>query len=118
MSKKTIKCKSCSNDVSSKAKVCPNCGSKIKKPIYKKWWFWLVIAILFIAVVSGGGDDENVAESGEPTTVVDETKAFEGDSAELTIGENTNLNTIEESKKEKNKQQQKTLLIKQSIKKQ
>ena len=101
MSKKTIKCKSCSNDVSSKAKVCPNCGSKIKKPIYKKWWFWLVIAILFIAVVSGGGDDENVAESGEPTTVVDETKAFEGDSAELTIGENTNLNAIEESKKEK-----------------
>lgn len=58
MSAKMIKCKSCNNDISSDAKACPNCGAKVKKPIYKKWWFWLIVIVLFIGIISASGGDE------------------------------------------------------------
>ena len=69
MSAKMIKCGSCGNDISSDAKSCPNCGAKVKKPIYKKWWFWLIIAILFIAVVSAAGGDDSDVSSGSNNSV-------------------------------------------------
>lgn len=46
-------CKKCGNEVTKGAVVCPNCGCKIKKPIYKKWWFWVIIVVVAIAI--GGG---------------------------------------------------------------
>ncbi len=58
MSAKMIKCKACSNDVASNAKNCPNCGAKIKKPIYKKWWFWLIVVIAVISIASASGSEE------------------------------------------------------------
>lgn len=63
MSAKMIKCSSCGNDVSSAAKACPNCGAKVKKPIYKKWWFWLIIAVVFIAVIGMAGEDDEGSPS-------------------------------------------------------
>ena len=72
MSKKTLYCKACNNEISSKAKVCPNCGVKIKKPVYKKCWFWLIIVFVLIAVISVGGDDEPTTEAGDTTTVAEE----------------------------------------------
>ena len=71
MSKKTLCCKACNNEISSKAKVCPNCGAKLKKPVYKRWWFWAIIVFVLIAIISGGGDDTNT-ETGENTTVTEE----------------------------------------------
>ena len=41
-------CKNCNNPLPEKATVCPSCGAKNKKPIYKKWWFWLIIALIVI----------------------------------------------------------------------
>ncbi len=66
MSAKMIKCGSCGNEISSDAKSCPNCGAKVKKPVYKKWWFWLIIVILFIGIISAaGGDDSGSSVGGE-----------------------------------------------------
>lgn len=54
------KCNSCGADIAKSAKVCPNCGAKNKKPIYKRVWFWILIAFLVIAVISAGsGSSEN-----------------------------------------------------------
>ncbi len=63
MSAKMIKCGSCGNDISSEAKACPNCGAKVKKPIYKKWWFWLIIAIAFIGIIAAAGGDSSEPSS-------------------------------------------------------
>lgn len=49
-------CKNCSKEIDKKAVICPQCGVKIKKPIYKKIWFWIIITIIVIAVAASGGD--------------------------------------------------------------
>ena len=38
------KCKECSHEVSTEAKICPNCGAKVKKPVGLGGW--ILIAIL------------------------------------------------------------------------
>jgi len=50
-----VPCKVCGTMVSKSAKKCPGCGTKIKKPFYKKWWVWAITAVVLIAAVSGGG---------------------------------------------------------------
>ena len=57
-----MNCKKCGQEVDKKAVVCPNCGCKIKKPIYKKWWLWVIVVVVAIIIGTSGGSDE-------PTTV-------------------------------------------------
>lgn len=52
-----IKCKSCSAEIASNAKVCPSCGAKNKKPFYKKWWVWAIAIIIAATVISNSGND-------------------------------------------------------------
>lgn len=67
MSKKLINCKTCKNEIAKSAKVCPNCGAKMKKPFYMNWFLWL-IAIIGIVVISqnamkSGGDESTIQTS-------------------------------------------------------
>lgn len=59
MVSKLIKCKTCGKEIAANAKMCPNCGSKDKKPIYKKWWFYLLILVLVIVILVSTGDDSS-----------------------------------------------------------
>ena len=61
---KMVKCKTCGADIAKSAKVCPSCGAKNKKPIYKRWWLWALVVLLLIGM-AGGGDVEQV-EAGAP----------------------------------------------------
>ncbi len=70
---KITNCKTCNSEIASNAKVCPQCGAKNKKPIYKKWWLWSIVALIIIVVAVSGGDVEEqmespVAESSVSTT--------------------------------------------------
>lgn len=61
MSKKSkmVICRNCNNPISAKAKICPSCGAKNKKPFYKKVWFIIlaiIVAIGVIASISSGGE--------------------------------------------------------------
>lgn len=69
---KLITCKHCGAEIASSAKVCPKCGGKNKKPIYKKWWFWLIVVLLIIGAGSQGKTEGNSNDSVEntPTAVV------------------------------------------------
>ena len=49
---KATKCKSCSMENPSSAKVCSNCGAKIIKPIYKRWWFRAIMIWLLIGLIT------------------------------------------------------------------
>ena len=48
-------CKNCNTEINKKAVICPNCGVKIKKPIYKRFWFWILVVVVIIAIAAGGG---------------------------------------------------------------
>ena len=60
---KLIKCKTCGSEIASHAKVCPSCGGKNKKSIYKKWWFWCLIVL--IALGSAGGSNQSSSSANE-----------------------------------------------------
>ena len=54
MKKKMKKCKTCGQEIARKAKICPHCGAKNKKPFYKRVFFWLILLILTAAVAIYG----------------------------------------------------------------
>ena len=62
-------CKNCNNPLPEKATVCPSCGAKNKKPIYKKWWFWLIIALIVIGAASSGGTESDPSDN-QPSSSV------------------------------------------------
>ena len=68
---KMIHCKTCSKEIASNAKSCPNCGAKNKKPIYKRPWFiiimFFVIAGVLVALSDTDVDNSTTASIG--TTV-------------------------------------------------
>jgi len=61
---KMKQCKTCSNQIASNAKSCPNCGAKNKKPIYKRAWF------IILTVIIVGSIGANLGDSSETTTTV------------------------------------------------
>ena len=61
--KKLTKCSACDAEIAKNAKSCPQCGSKVKKPLYKKWWFIAIVAIVLIAVIANSGGDENTTNT-------------------------------------------------------
>ena len=54
MANKLINCKTCGAEMASNAKVCPQCGAKNKKPIFKKWWFWVLVVIIIGSIIGNG----------------------------------------------------------------
>lgn len=52
MSKKSrmITCRNCDAPIAQKAKFCPRCGAKNKKPFFKRVWFLLLLIAAIIAV--------------------------------------------------------------------
>ena len=68
MSKKLISCKACGEEIAKKAKKCPHCGAKNKKPFFKKWWFWLIVIMM---IGSCGSNSKPATEPATtPTTTV------------------------------------------------
>ena len=67
-----INCKTCGAEIAANAKVCPKCGAKNKKPIYKKWWFYALIVFILIGVIGGSQGDGTTSSSssvGKSTSV-------------------------------------------------
>lgn len=60
---KIIKCKTCDKEISSSAKVCPGCGAKNKKPIYKRFWFIVIVFFVLIGVISSIGKDNSTSDN-------------------------------------------------------
>lgn len=62
---KMINCKSCSAEIASSAKVCPKCGAKNKKPIYKRVWVWFLVVLIAVAAISSTGDNTSTPSTGD-----------------------------------------------------
>lgn len=108
--KRLTTCKACKKEIAKSAKVCPYCGAKNKKPIYKKWWFWLIIICLIGGIGSGGSDEnknddtnrtmiEQPSESTQPTENTQPTESTQPtdstQSAESTQPAETKKNSYE-----------------------
>ena len=67
------KCKHCGAEIARKAKVCPHCGGKNKKPIFKRVSFWLmiVILVLIIALIAGSGNQYELSEDAATMSAAD-----------------------------------------------
>ena len=50
VNKKMKPCKVCGNMIAKKAKRCPQCGAKNKKPIYKRVWIYIVSLPLILII--------------------------------------------------------------------
>lgn len=64
---KMIDCKTCGNSIATSATICPHCGAKNKKPIYKRVWFWGLIILVGIAVFPTDTPDSSNAAPTQPT---------------------------------------------------
>lgn len=51
------KCKSCGNEVSKSAKVCPNCGQKLKMGFWAKFGIGLVIIIVAVVALQPSSEE-------------------------------------------------------------
>ena len=62
MAGKMTTCKHCGAEIAASAKVCPQCGGKNPKPIYKRPWFIVLIVLVVLIAAStaaGGGSPSN-----------------------------------------------------------
>lgn len=66
---KLTTCKICRSAIAKNAKVCPVCGAKNKKPIYKKVWFWLIVAFIFLWSIGISKDNDEIVEQQNPNAV-------------------------------------------------
>ncbi len=44
-------CKACNNLIDATSKICPYCGAKNTKSIFKRIWFWLLIVVGIVSVI-------------------------------------------------------------------
>lgn len=80
---KIIKCKTCSKEIASNAKFCPSCGSKNKKPIYKRGWFiGIVVLFVIIGLVGGQGSKNPSSKTASKQEVSENEKTQEVSSTE------------------------------------
>ncbi len=63
MGNKMTKCKTCGADIASSARVCPACGAKNSKPIYKRWWFWVIAVIFLFSIIPGKSDSQTAVQN-------------------------------------------------------
>lgn len=84
---KIIKCKICSNEIASNAKVCPSCGATNKRPLYKRPG--LIVAILIgVSVIGSLSIGVSTTTNSSPNKVVESKKVTESVAA--------NTNKVEE----------------------
>ena len=91
MGNKMIKCKTCGADIAASARVCPACGAKNSKPIYKRWWFWVIAVIFLFSIVPGKSSNQTAVQKTSTTSVT---------SASDTQAVNTEPKAAAESKEE------------------
>ena len=70
---KLTQCKTCSKEIASNAKSCPNCGAKNKKAIYKRPWFIVVVFLIIVLAIGGEDEGDSTTTDGGTVETVQET---------------------------------------------
>lgn len=64
MAGKMTTCKHCGAEIAAGAKVCPQCGGKNKKPLYKRPWFIILIVVILLGAVGSAGSGGQEPQEG------------------------------------------------------
>lgn len=97
-------CPKCGVEIpNSNVKVCFSCGTKIGKPIYKKWWFWLIV-VLAVAIIGGafGSGDGEAGSIADNNGAGSSSKTYEEVDLQTMLDE-LNKNALSAEKKYQNK---------------
>lgn len=89
---KLVKCKACGNDVAKSAKICPNCGAKIKK---NRWLLYLIIFFAAVIIIAA-------------STNKSEPKRVDGNAVSVEKSGSESVHTNTEKSDEKNTDNKKT----------
>lgn len=81
---KLTQCKTCSKEIASNAKSCPNCGAKNKKAIYKRPWFIVVVFLIIVLAIGGEDEGDSTTTDGGTVETVQETTQNQ-DSQEVVV---------------------------------
>ena len=88
MAKSNMKtCKHCGAEMAAGAKICPNCGGKNPKPIYKRVWFIILCILVLIGIIgsiAGGGDETEDVNSNNDTAIETTIEATETEAPDPT----------------------------------
>lgn len=41
-----MKCRKCGQELEKGAKFCVACGTRPRRPLYKRWWFWMIMGLV------------------------------------------------------------------------
>ena len=82
---KLVTCKHCGEEIAAGAKVCPKCGGKNKKPIYKRPWFIILIVLIVIGAIGSAGGNDNQSDTSKDTNnaVVNEKDSTQKETEEI-----------------------------------
>ena len=75
MKSKIINCKTCNAEIASNAKVCPHCGAKNRKPIYKRFWLWFLVVVAIGSVAIAGSDTEPPIENNPSSSFIESSQS-------------------------------------------
>lgn len=89
---KTKQCSICGAEIAANAKVCPQCGGKNKKPVYKRGWFIaLIIIVLLLGIGMSGDDDSSDVQKPASTTQQTESQGGTADAEKEQEAEAANI---------------------------
>lgn len=82
---KLVTCKHCGEEIAAGAKVCPKCGGKNKKPIYKRPWFIILIVLIVIGAIGSAGGNDKQSDTSKDTNnaVVNEKDSTQKETEEI-----------------------------------
>ena len=82
---KLVTCKHCGEEIAAGAKVCPKCGGKNKKPIYKRPWFIILTVLIVIGAIGSAGGNDNQSDTSKDTNnaVVNEKDSTQKETEEI-----------------------------------
>lgn len=78
-------CNNCGKPIATSAKVCPNCGAKNKKPIYKRAWFIAIVVLIVLGAIGtalGNNNSQSSSQDGNKEVASVNTQAPEAAPAE------------------------------------
>lgn len=76
---KMKKCKVCGEEIAKSAKVCPKCGAKNKKPLFKRVSTYLILVVIIViaAIIAGSGNQYKLSDDAEKMSEKDYKAACE-----------------------------------------
>lgn len=81
---KMVICKHCGTEIAESASICPKCGGKNKKPIYKRPWFIALIAIIIIGAIGSAVGEDKPRKEELTTAVGNQTQQTQGQTQQQT----------------------------------